>query len=136
MKQNIKLRTWDFEIEEMTYMYNWEDICSWKKEMYEENSVMFSTGLKDKNDIEIYNGDIVKNRTIIKQFDKSLITTEVGEITIMNGMTYFLGTTTQEYEGEISTSSSKFLFLSPDIYEIIGNIYENPYLSEGVEDEY
>jgi|LSQX01.3.fsa_nt_gb uncharacterized phage protein (TIGR01671 family) len=88
------------------------------------------TGLKDKDGTEIWEGDIVVHSSETEQFGEILLHKNVGEIKIDKGMTYFIGTTTQTYKGEETVQKSKFLFLSPDIYNVIGNIHENPELLE------
>lgn len=86
------------------------------------------TGLKDKNGNEIYKGDIVSYKSEIKQWNDILIHEQIGEIKIDKGMTCFQGKTIQTYKNETNVHKSNFIFLSSEIYEIIGNIHDNPEL--------
>lgn len=96
----------------------------------EKETIGQYTGLKDKNGNEIFEGDIVSCKTTIGQFGEPLIHEQIGEIVIDKGMTGFKGKTKQIYKDEISIHDSRFLFLSSEIYEVIGNIYENKELLE------
>ena len=87
-------------------------------------NLMQSTGLKDKNDKEIFEGDIITNGTSIVDV-KSHPT--LGFYTVVNGEERFFGSNTsiKDFENDIEEFSS--------VTEIIGNIYENPELLEVAE---
>jgi len=77
--------------------------------------VMQYTGMKDKKDKEIYEGDIVQ------YFDKVFTPREVFSVDFVNGMFYYKSIENEEYNNMMCD-------LGP--VEIIGNIYENPELLE------
>ena len=90
----------------------------------EEVELMQSTGLKDKNGKEIFEGDIIKNGTAIVDV-KSHQT--LGFYTVVNGEERFFGSNTsiKDFENDVEEFSS--------VTEIIGNVYENPELLEVTE---
>ena len=87
------------------------------------------TGIKDKNEVEIYEGDILINECSIKQPGHLLTSKIVGDVQIINGMTYLVGKSwqyTDKEDMELNISEHKCLLLSPKLFQIIGNIFENP----------
>lgn len=87
--------------------------------------LMQSTGLKDKNGKEIFEGDILTNGIDIVDVRNH---ETLGFYTLVNGREVFFGheTSIEEFEEDIEGFT--------EIAEILGNIYENPELLE-MEDE-
>ncbi|OTO71297.1 MULTISPECIES: YopX family protein [unclassified Enterococcus] len=127
-----KFRAWD---ENDNVMRSWMELILTKEKGedfyaigYEENKVitsfdheqvlMQSTGLKDKNGVEIFEGDVV----------------------LENGMQRTVSFGEQEYEEDFGNLAYYVGFnvytkwgyssIDPVEYEILGNIYENPELLE------
>lgn len=125
-----KYRAWDKEIKIMIdiSLINFKErsICGehWKFGQtesinFEEIKLMKSTGLKDKNDKEIFEKDIVdyKGRKAIVKWHSSYAC--------------FI----YEFVDELQNRTTEWqpLYLSYYKFEIIGNIYENPELLEVTE---
>ena len=122
-----KFRIWDKESETMVYQedngenYAWQigTDSIWVDRLYEENDstqqvLMQSTGLKDKNGVEIFEGDVLtSNVQPCKMVNP--IKDGYGVVRFENGM-FKLG------------AISLVTFISK--MEVIGNIYENPELLE------
>ena len=118
--REIKFRAWDklnkemFNVEIMDFQERkvYRDTVSYCK--FENIELMQYTGLKDRNNKEIYEGDIIflhgsKYKVIFK--------TEGARFVLRNN----------EFELEIT-----FINNNNERMEIIGNIYENPELMEEV----
>lgn len=118
-----RFRAWD---KEENKMINWGDLGFFKNKNDEDLRVldltyfppkfknvklMQSTGLKDKNGVEIYEGDIIKNSYdeiyTVKWFDAAFYLEE-------------------KYNGGFDYHELHF----EDNKKVIGNIYENPKLLE------
>ena len=87
----------------------------------EDVEVMMSTGLKEKNGIEIYEGDVIKDK-----YDKVwLVQRYVGAFVITNKI--------PDSDGQESTYSYFNNLSNHHFYfEVIGNMWENPELLEVV----
>ena len=90
---------------------------------FDEVVLMQSTGLHDKNGVEIYEGDILKLHAIFLAPDDKIgyieYSPKYGYSIIFEG--------NRLYRQEYWASTNKLN------YEVIGNIYENPELLEGHE---
>lgn len=124
----LRFRAWVKEDKEMwpvhavVFTYN----IVWVEEPDDENPsgclnfddviIMQSTGIKDKNGKEIFEGDVVYDgfRKIIVNYGKQTKEEEFGAIS--------------EYVGFNITLACGYPEAIPMNYEIIGNIYENPEL--------
>lgn len=80
--------------------------------------VMQSTGLKDKNGQEIFEGDIVRQVRTQPTTENEII---IGVVTMLEGAWLIMNDCEQ---------LASFLWSETDENEIIGNIYENPELLE------
>lgn len=122
--RNIKFRAWSkFDNGHMHY---WQDGFNYRwfeRDSHKYVELMQYTGLKDKNGVEIYEGDIVK---VDDDWEKyGWFAGSLGEIIYTDTAKFAIKTSAGQ--GTFERDSDKYL-------EIIGNIYENPELLTKVSD--
>lgn len=88
---------------------------------WDEVELMQSTGLKDKNGTEIFEGDIVRWTRLCISFDLETYETRSDDMEV-GWCDYNAGFLAQDGTSFYKEDSSQ--------YEVIGNIYENPELLE------
>ena len=120
MNREIKFRAWDkekkaMECHDLTGLDSMENALSFYDDI--EKPLMQYTGLKDKNGVEIYEGDRVKHDS--EDFAD-------GEIKYMLCCFSFYG-----YHYGYKDNLQDILANCNDKLEVIGNIYENPELLKG-----
>jgi hypothetical protein len=111
----IKFRAWD---KQQKRMFDWKEVklFSFDEVFSDDNCIPLQfTGLKDKNGVEIYEGDIV-------QFNL----THFGTVEWFNSSWVLKNTSTKEYEGQFLHGIVEY-YGKRDL-EVIGNIYDNPEL--------
>ena len=89
--------------------------------------IMQSTGLKDKNGVEIFEGDIVK-RTYL--FIGGLGKTHTGKVVYDKKHARYVISKPHQHI-ELETEELRNVLSDVSTYEVIGNIWENPELLEG-----
>ena len=125
-----KLRAWDKQDERMSYgevMY-YDDMIEYRFDHFctgadEDVEFMQSTGLKDKNGVEIYEGDVIN---CSNSFRNPM--TGSGSLSINRDFKIIFE------NGEFKAKGFDIRLKNILSYsEVIGNIYENPELLEGAD---
>ena len=120
-----KLRAWDKQDERMSYgeveyfndmiEYRFDHLCT---EADEDVEFMQSTGIKDKNGVEIYEGDVINYRNSFRN-----PMTGSGSLSINRDFKIIFK------DGEFKAKGFDIRLKNILSYsEVIGNIYENPEL--------
>ena len=122
--REIKFRGWDKELNFMINIKRYKIDFNGQvlfdnndKELYNQTNkieLMQYTGLKDKNGVEIYEGDIIKDGSRLWKI----------EISPIYGIFFILT------KGGHSRCYGDFGSYLVDEFKVIGNIYENPELLE------
>ena len=123
-----KLRAWDKQDERMSYgeveyfddsiNYRFDHFCTGADEDVE---FMQSTGIKDKNGVEVYEGDVINYRNSFRN-----PMTGSGSLSINRDFKIIFE------NGEFKAKGFDIRLKNILSYsEVIGNIYENPELLEG-----
>lgn len=111
----------------------------------DEKYLMQSTGLKDKNGKEIFEGDVVELHRFTKNYHKNGGLYE-GEETLVGAVIYGYTVDDIKYFGKVYPPSwlfknryreldfSDFSGIHEESFKVIGNIYQNPELIEKVEE--
>ena len=133
MNREIKFRAWDKKwkhLYEVTSIFPRKKavMCSCCRYKFDEIELMQYTGLKDKNGVEIYEGDIVKMHYFFQDVNLSTLGSFENEAEI-TGILYI-----NEYGIFIENEDGEDYFICNYIQEpseeleVLGNIYENPEL--------
>ncbi len=126
MSREIKFRAWipkeleseEYEVEyEMCYDLAFEDYEPINDLLNNQKNLMQYTGLKDKNGVEIYEGDIIMHGDNKKNLN---------EVVMNNGCWTLENKTFRYFVINMNIQNSHI-----NSCEVIGNIYENPVLIGG-----
>lgn len=117
----------DFEEEIVTLDLetDWGETGRWT---FTSVEIMQSTGLKDKNGVEIFEGDIVK-RTYL--FHGALGKTYTGRVVYDKKYARYVISKPHQHI-RLETEELRNALSDVSTYEVIGNVWENPELLEGL----
>lgn len=129
--RTLKFRAWS---PTMNKMIPWEAVQFMSADLLLQTTVgnipMQYVGLKDKNGKEIYEGDIIRS----KETDEVL---KIGEMTPLSRHLDMLAENIGYYDGKkyhLRSAGGQYHLDDwvswPEMYEVIGNIYENPELNK------
>lgn len=130
----IKFRAWDkelktmFEVKSLVFTLNLATIAS-KNDLFPSRTCSFddiilmqTTGLFDKNGVEIFEGDIVVNQYGSVGY-VAYLKQEAGFVVVLKKSDYRLGHRNTGESYDVTNN-----------HDIIGDIYQNPELLESVEE--
>jgi uncharacterized phage protein (TIGR01671 family) len=132
--REVKFRAWEKFLKEIIPVYNIDFVngminteSAWR--LFHEFELMQYTGLNDKNGKEIYEGDIVE----FNDFDSLRTGGHTEDNIIRNTVCFSCGAWIVKTENGFYDLYTAIV--NDEELEVIGNIYENPELLEGVINE-
>tara|TARA_R110000782_G_scaffold211062_1_gene299024 strand:- start:1 stop:429 length:429 start_codon:yes stop_codon:yes gene_type:complete len=138
MSREIKFRTWDKVLKEYLGFATIQSLCNCNNYLNIENHIFEQyTGLKDKNEVEIYEGDILRIGCEAYPIEVKYGKFQEQKKNKHDRGYYYIGFFTEKDYEQISLIE-RMSFVKPnykieycsEFCEVIGNIHENPELLE------